>query len=148
MQGLHLKYDPDLYLHLYALCLQASSDRCDQLQNFYHDDVGDYMFANLTIRLQSLSKAMKALSAVHCCATTLRRMSLKNDLVYGILAQRYDGEQAAFYWWMRQEAAHGCLKAEEDGTLKPETALRKPVPDAHCMQTFGMLQLELLLLAN
>ena len=91
------------------------------------------MFAILIVRLQSLSKAKKALSTVHSCVTSLRRMSLKNDLVHGILAQRYDSEQAAFYWWMRQEAEHGSLKVEEDGTLKPETALRELAPNAHLL---------------
>jgi hypothetical protein len=108
----------------YLLFLQASSDRYDKVRNFYHDDVGDYIFALLAIRFKSVPKAIKALSTVHSSANNLRRMTLQNDLIYGILAQRYDSEQAAFYWWMRQEIGHGNLSMEEDGTLKPETALR------------------------
>jgi hypothetical protein len=108
----------------YLLFLQASSDRYDRVRNFYHDDLGDYIFALLAIRFKSVPKAIKALSTVHSSANNLRRMSLQNDLIYGILAQRYDSEQAAFYWWMRQEIGHGNLSMEEDGTLKPETALR------------------------
>jgi hypothetical protein len=81
------------------------------------------MFALLTLRLKSVPKAIKALSTVHCCVSDLRRVSLEHDLIYGILVQRYDHEQAAFYWWMRYEVASGCLKMEEDGTLKSEVAL-------------------------
>jgi hypothetical protein len=105
--------------------LQVSSDRFDKVRNFYHDDVGDYMFALLMIRLKSLPKALKALAVVHSCADNLRRTSLHNDLIYGILAQRYDNEQAAFYWWLRQEVASGCFQMEDDGTLRPELAMRK-----------------------
>jgi len=105
--------------------LQVSSDRFDKSRNFYHDDVGDYMFALLMIRLKSLPKALKALAVVHSCADNVRRTSLHNDLMYGILSQRYDNEQAAFYWWLRQEVASGCFQMEEDGTLRPELALRK-----------------------
>ncbi len=105
--------------------LQVSSDRYDRIRNCYHDDVGDYMFALLTIRLKSVPKALKALSTVHCCANNLRRTNLQNDLIYGILAQRYDSEQASFYWWMHQEVGNGSLKIEEDGSLKPEVTLRK-----------------------
>ena len=117
------------------LHLQASSDRYDKVRNFYHDDVGDYIFALLAIRFKSVPKAIKALSTVHSSANNLRRMSLQNDLIYGILAQRYDNEQAAFYWWMRQEVGNGGLKMEEDGALKPETALRKSQPHS-CSRYF------------
>jgi hypothetical protein len=112
-------------MRLTFCALQVSSDRFDKIRNFYHDDVGDYMFALLMIRLKSLPKALKALSVVHSCADNLRRTNLHNDLMYGILAQRYDCEQAAFYWWLRQEVASGCFQMEEDGTLRPELAMRK-----------------------
>ena len=110
---------------------QVSSDRFDKLRNFYHDDMGDYMFALLTLRLKSMSKAIKALSTVHCCINNLRRNSLEHDIIYGIVAQRYDHEQAAFYWWMRYEVASGSLKLEDDGSLKSEAALRKSSSNYH-----------------
>ena len=123
-QGLILICDA-VFKIVRLIFLQVSSDRHDRIRNCYHDDVGDYMFALLTIRLKSVPKALKALSTVHCCANNLRRTNLQNDLIYGILAQRYDNEQASFYWWMHQEVGNGSLKIEEDGSLKPEVTLRK-----------------------
>jgi hypothetical protein len=106
--------------------LQVSSDRFDKQNNLYHDDVGEFVFAYLVIMMKSVPKAITALSVVHNCADSRRRESLKSDLVHGILAERYDSEQAAFYWWMQNQVSSGSLKIENDGTVKPQNALRKP----------------------